>query len=256
MDSKDTIWISLDPNRRSTETIWIKHDPFHTTTRTPHGVQWHPRLNKTPWVVVATGIIGVSSHPAPWPGIAWRGDLRQYESVYTEHSQTGTEAGQQAFPNRHGFFVWYLSVFPRTSNQKPCKKWTIKYARWDDENQPNQLNSLLQSSDISLIPSDPNDPKKIGVSHNRLVDSIRAGCITVASPLESYKELSNSALLGNDFAKLVNHAVINYKHLCQKYTRNRAEWMSNFSPEKNSEDWEITVNSLFSSKWINMDRIE
>ena len=132
--------------------------------------------------------------------------------------------------------------------QKPCKKWTIKYARWDDENQPNQLNSLLQSSDISLIPSDPNDPKKIGVSHNRLVDSIRAGCVTVASPLASYKELSNSALLGNDFANLVNHAVINYKSLCQKYTRNRAEWMPNFSPEKNSKDWEFTVKSLFISR--------
>ena len=42
--------------------------------------------------------------------------------------------------------------------------------------------------DLIIIPSDPNDPKKAGVSSNRLITALALGLPTAASVMESYKE--------------------------------------------------------------------
>ena len=44
-------------------------------------------------------------------------------------------------------------------------------------------------------------PLKAGVSHNRLVDSIHGGWVTIPSPIKSYLELSDLALLADNFGK-------------------------------------------------------
>jgi len=45
-------------------------------------------------------------------------------------------------------------------------------------------------SDIAIIPSDPSDPRKAGVSENRLVTAIQLGLVTVAAPLPAYLRLA------------------------------------------------------------------
>ena len=42
--------------------------------------------------------------------------------------------------------------------------------------------------DLIIIPSDPGDPKKEGVSSNRLITALALGLPTAASIMESYKE--------------------------------------------------------------------
>jgi hypothetical protein len=42
--------------------------------------------------------------------------------------------------------------------------------------------------DVIIIPSDPSDPKKAGVSSNRLITALALGLPTAASVMESYKE--------------------------------------------------------------------
>ena len=44
--------------------------------------------------------------------------------------------------------------------------------------------------DLLILPDPikPNDALKVGVSHNRLVDSVRSGCVPVASEMPSYLE--------------------------------------------------------------------
>ena len=42
--------------------------------------------------------------------------------------------------------------------------------------------------DLIIIPSDPNDPKKAGVSSNRLITALALGLPTAACVMESYKE--------------------------------------------------------------------
>ena len=76
--------------------------------------------------------------------------------------------------------------------------WRLRLIKWNDREPIRQLEKELSKSHISIIPSDPYDPLKCGVSHNRLVDSIRGGCISIASPMDSYKELSDLAILGED----------------------------------------------------------
>jgi hypothetical protein len=44
--------------------------------------------------------------------------------------------------------------------------------------------------DFCLLPSDPSDPRKLGVSSNRLLTALAMGLPVAASPLASYKEFS------------------------------------------------------------------
>ena len=48
------------------------------------------------------------------------------------------------------------------------------------------MDVAAQTSDIAIIPSDPNDPKKMGVSSNRLLTALAAGLPTAADRMASY----------------------------------------------------------------------
>ena len=118
---------------------------------------------------------------------------------------------------------------------------------WDASDQPSQLEQELLRAHMVVIPSDPIDPFKIGASHNRIIDSIRSGCLVAASPLPSYIELSKLALLGNDLPYLISVAYLQYNRLSLKYSRYRDSLLSRFSPEVNQEKWQRFVKSLFAS---------
>ena len=116
-------------------------------------------------------------------------------------------------------------------------KWKLRLVPWRIDKQPLQLESEITRAHISIIPSDPRDPLKSGVSHNRLVDSVRGGCITIASPMESYKEIPGIALLGDNLSKLLNNAEENYNELSQTLFTDREEKIYQFNPSKNTEEW-------------------
>jgi hypothetical protein len=108
---------------------------------------------------------------------------------------------------------------------------------WNVRNQPNQLESEIKRAHIAIIPSDPNDLRKAGISHNRLVDAVRGGCIAIASPMESYKELEKISILGNNFAELLDTVLEKYEDYCQNLIRHREELIRKFSPEQNILAW-------------------
>tara|TARA_B100000674_G_scaffold287878_1_gene238464 strand:- start:2121 stop:3272 length:1152 start_codon:yes stop_codon:yes gene_type:complete len=120
---------------------------------------------------------------------------------------------------------------------KLTPNWSCRLVSWDPMNQPEQLENELKRAHISLIPSDPYDNKKAGVSHNRLVDSIRGGCIAIASPLDSYKDLKKICLLGNDFPLLLKYATDNYHRLAAKYNSCRDTHLAEFSPDSIINSW-------------------
>jgi glycosyltransferase involved in cell wall biosynthesis len=65
-------------------------------------------------------------------------------------------------------------------------RFKVSLQRWS-------LKTLIEASkisDICIIPSDRNDPKKSGVSSNRLITSIALGLPTVAEIMPSYAEFS------------------------------------------------------------------
>ena len=119
----------------------------------------------------------------------------------------------------------------------PFPQWKLRLVPWRIDLQPHQLENEIARAHVSLIPSNPSDLKKSGVSHNRLVDSVRGGCITVASPMESYKELPGVALLGDKISLMLNDAEKNYNELCHELFLKRDEQLNKFSPEKNKGNW-------------------
>ena len=131
-----------------------------------------------------------------------------------------------------------ISKFKKPTN---C---TFRYPVWDYFNQPAQLQSELNEAHITLIPSDPLDPRKSGVSHNRLTDSIQSGCIAIASPMKSYQELLKVSLQGNDMAALFHKAVNENNRLCKKYEALRDEYIKPFDPNINKQHWQALAKTL------------
>ena len=112
-----------------------------------------------------------------------------------------------------------LKHFQHSGLQHP--NWRLKFVEWCKTSPIEQLEKELAKSHISIIPSDPEDPLKAGVSHNRMVDSIRGGCVTIASPMDSYLEFSDIAILGNDFSEMLSKAINEYEIYSQKILKSQ-----------------------------------
>ncbi len=82
---------------------------------------------------------------------------------------------------------------------------TARFTPWSLE----ATQAALRQSDIVLIPGDPHDPFKSGVSSNRLAETIQAGRLAVASPLASYLPFQDSAWLGEDLVAGIRWAMAN-----------------------------------------------
>ena len=136
------------------------------------------------------------------------------------------------------------------------KGWNFRYVPWNVDDQPNQLEKELAQSHISLIPSDPSMERKAGVSHNRLIDSLRSGCIPIASPMASYIELKDLAVITKNFREALIFALNNYNFIASKLQSRRTEALAEFSPEKNLKEWEKSLASLTTTGIINFDILQ
>ena len=128
-----------------------------------------------------------------------------------------------------------------------CKPWTLRCIEWDNNSQPKQLNSELTRSHIAIIPSDIQDKRKLAASHNRAVDSIQAGCMVIASPLPSYKELNKLLLLSENFSETINSGIQQYSRLTRKWEVHRKSHMERFSPSTNAARWRNAIKTLTQS---------
>lgn len=146
---------------------------------------------------------------------------------------------------------WAIQQFKKFNSINPLpKNWHVILTEWSNSRQPEQLEQELIKSHICIIPSDPTDQSKAGSSHNRLVDSVRAGCLTLASPLESYKELSKICLLGESFTTLITYAIHDYDRIVNKHALHREGILRQFSPKINSEKWDAVIKKITENKSI------
>ena len=137
----------------------------------------------------------------------------------------------------------------KLKNYAKPKGWDFRYIHWDVNDQPRQLERELEHAHISLIPSDPTMERKAGVSHNRLIDSLRSGCVPIASPMASYVELKDIAIITKDFKKSLVFVLNNYNSIATKLQSKRSEALAEFSPEKNDQAWEKVIG-YFSDKLV------
>ena len=131
-----------------------------------------------------------------------------------------------------------LAKVKKLSEQLSSKRsWSFRFVSWDTLRQPDQLETELGMAHFVLIPSDPDDLWKAGVSHNRLVDGVQGGCVVIASPMSSYRELSKVSLLGDDFPVMIDSAVDQYSRLIRKYDSLRDQYLYRFMPHHIHSRW-------------------
>ena len=126
------------------------------------------------------------------------------------------------------------------------RPWTLKSFLWNHKQQPSQLERFLGSSHISWLPSDPRNLLKAGISHNRLVDSVRSGCVPVTSNMHSYSELRKVAVIGENHADLIDKVAVDYQRIAAKHDSIRVDYLNRFSPSHNLLCWEKVLRNLHS----------
>lgn len=128
------------------------------------------------------------------------------------------------------------------------KHWSLRLIPWDKSAQPRQLEDILGTAHVAWLPSDPTNIIKSGVSHNRLVDSVRSGCIPIASPMVSYVELRRLALIGTDHGQILDRLVPHYSRLAAKHEGLRDSLLTRFCPTTNLKSWENFLGGLLDNK--------
>ena len=83
----------------------------------------------------------------------------------------------------------------------------MRFTAWS----PAVLAAALADCDLVIIPGDPADPLKTGVSANRLAESIQAGRFAVASGMPSYWEFREGAWIGDDLLAGLQWALANQR---------------------------------------------
>jgi len=135
---------------------------------------------------------------------------------------------------------------PLLQQQPTPKNWRYRLKAWDPHNQPAQLSGELNNAHICWLPSDPQNPRKAGASHNRLVDALTSGCLSLASPLGSYRELAAITLLGDRFDQLLTQAVREHERMIQRCTSQRDALLQRFQPNANHSRWRKILQRLAS----------
>ena len=119
--------------------------------------------------------------------------------------------------------------------------WSFRCVPWVSNSQPEQLEQELGRAHIALIPSDPNDPLKVHASHNRLVDAIQSGCVTVASSIPSYLELGKISIIGNNIVENTAKVIHEYRRLANKYDSLRSSYLERFDQRTNYGKWKLLL---------------
>jgi hypothetical protein len=117
------------------------------------------------------------------------------------------------------------------SNLISNAKIELNLAPWSLEN----MVEAAKIADMCIIPSDLSNPKKVGVSSNRLITALTLGLPTAADSLLSYKEFSfyYCDLHGDGFREMLNDPS-RFHHMV---TQAQTDLTNRFSMNKIEADW-------------------
>lgn len=140
------------------------------------------------------------------------------------------------------------AVEQRLNSLQMQRSWRVRPVGWRSDDQPGQLERELARAHIALLPSDPKDPQRASVSHNRAADALQGGCVVAGSSLPSYRELAKGMLLGENLAILVDGACSQYERLIAKYSKLRQELLKEFQPSWNHSRWRTELKKACLAK--------
>ena len=216
-------------NKNNPAREWIIEDPWQVQTESyqqlkpdkPCQIIWFGHSSNAPYLLRELPYLleGCSTHPS-------------YELTILSDSSTQRKVQEtfKAIPQR--------------------KPWTLRCINWKTDKQPTQLAFELKRAHLAIIPSNTKDKRKLAASHNRAVDAIQAGCMVIASPLPSYKELNKLLLLSENFAETIDAGIAQYARLTNKWQLHREKYLHRFSPNSNILKWKKLITSEINAKHL------
>lgn len=109
----------------------------------------------------------------------------------------------------------------------------LRYTEWSRQ----ATWDALGACDLVVIPSDPADPRKRGASPNRLTETLVAGRLPVASPLESYLPFAESALVTEDIALGIRQALAHPAEMEARIAAGQALVRARHAPDVVASQW-------------------
>ena len=130
-----------------------------------------------------------------------------------------------------------MIIFKKNQPSIP-KNLSINIMRWSRD----AMINTAKFCNLCIIPSNPNDLKKAGVSSNRLITALALGLPTAADNLNSYNEFKDYFIdiRSEVFDLLLNHPN-NYNHLV---TKAQQRIIPNFTQDKIGLEWVKFFSSL------------
>lgn len=118
-------------------------------------------------------------------------------------------------------------------NANFAPRFEARFTAWSLES----MRMALRRADLVLIPGDPTDPLKSGVSSNRLAEALQAGRMPVASPLSSYQPFAEAACLGDDLVAGIRWTMANRGEVLVRIRRGQALVAERLAQESISQQW-------------------
>jgi len=130
-----------------------------------------------------------------------------------------------------------MIIFKKNQTSIP-KNLSINIMQWSLD----AMINTAKSCNLCIIPSDPNDLKKAGVSSNRLITALALGLPTAADDLNAYNEFKDYFIdiRSEEFDLLLSHPN-NYNHMVTKVQQ---RIIPNFTQDKIGVEWVKFFSSL------------
>lgn len=115
-----------------------------------------------------------------------------------------------------------------------------RFVEWSLES----MAGALRRADLVLVPSDPKDPVKAGVSANRVAVTLWAGRFPVATPMPSYLAFSDGVWLGDNLIEGIQWALGNRIEVRARIRLGQAMVAEKFTPNRLGPQWCRLLESL------------
>ncbi len=106
------------------------------------------------------------------------------------------------------------------------------------------LAEALEKTDLVFLPGEAGNPEKMGVSTNRLTESIWAGRVVVANGMPSYWHLKEGAFIGDDLASSIKQVLRNPAHALQRIKVGQKIVAEHYTPDSVGKAWRTLCTEL------------
>ena len=154
--------------------------------------------------------------------------LIQYSATQRCRLTLVTEAGQG------------LEQAVQRINANCAPRFEARFTAWSLE----ATRMALRRADLVLIPGDPADPLKSGVSSNRLAEALQAGRMPIASPLSSYRPFADAACLGDDLVAGIRWTMANRGEVLVRIKKGQALIAEKLTQEAIGSHWRLLFDRL------------